>query len=275
MTIPLLDDYATTVSRSTARAARLYIERFEEWRRGRPITPALLTQYRARVMQREQSRAVEKLELTHVRMHLNRLRRSGALSLHADDILDSLRGRRVDRRVPVVLSRADVRRLWDAAGYRIEGRVVRALLLTGARHKEVMALTERSVKLRGLMLYGAKTRTERLLPWELLQPCRPLFRKAPFKWSPVAWREIRRKARLSRVKLKDLRSTFATYLVSSGTYPPRVCADLCGHTLQVAEARYWGPSVLEAIGKTRIVDMYGLEDKVEPEDDPEPEDGDE
>jgi integrase len=257
---------------STVDNARRAVTRFAQWLGERTIDVPTLDDWRAHVARLKHTPNTRNLQLDNVKACLRALSRRGELGLTPDQIGEALKSFPRDKKLPVVLTKQQIRQLWQACGEHPTGRTVKVLLLTGCRREEALALNEHSITDEGLRIIGTKTRTERLLPWSLLGDARSLLDPPTLTWNRPEWERIRANAGLLWLKAKGLRSTFASYLVSSGKFAPFIVAKLCGHSLQTAEAAYWG-MVLGVAGET-ILEMLGVDDLLSvPEKQPAPREG--
>jgi integrase len=242
------ESWSATVAPNTARAARNAIKLFEQFRAGRDITPELLMAFRASLCESGRKASTATLILAHLSGHL---RREG-MAIPPYQLRAACKPVPAMRHVPVVLTKAEIKRLWSACRGSNTGKAVRALLLLGARKAELLALTPDDVQQGHILIRGVKTHRERLFPKSLIgYPIKP-----PFIWHPPHWTAIKEAAGMPKLKPKDLRATAASYISSSGKIAPMVAAALLGHSLSVLEGRYFVP-VFEITGET-VMEWYGL-----------------
>lgn len=142
----------------------------------------------------------------------------------------------------------------EASGVPSHGvAVIRLLLLTGCRKREIEALKWSEVDLDRGFLRWAKSKTgRRVIPLsdaarELIGEL-PRFRGALYVFpslrknafyvgTPQVWRRVRDKARLHDVRLHDLRHTFASVAAAKGLSLPIIGA-LLGHSQASTTMRY-------------------------------------
>jgi integrase len=242
---------------NTLKSLKTAVLAFESWRGDRVITLPLLVEFHTHHANRALKPTTKNLHLTHVKAFLRWCADAGIFP--AVDVT-RLPEFPVKKREPVVLSRAEVAALVAACKAAEDQRcanLILCLLYTGCRMHEAEGLTRHSIKQDGLLLDSGKT-GERTFPWFLLGDARSLFDALPFKWNRESWAAIRKASEIAGLLPKSLRSTAATYLISSGVASPRNCVFIMGHTLDVAEKNYWGAPVWGITGRT-MPEFYGVQ----------------
>lgn len=250
-----LETWSSTVAESTAQTARGAIKRFEKWRAGRVTDGAMLQEYRA-YLARALKPSVANLHMSHLGAHWKREKMAGQPAPDPSTVAQCFKRLKVDKHAPVVLSREQAQALWKACELNETGRLVRVLMLTGCRREEATQLRPDSVRHNALVIRDFKRKREREFPLAILGgwPIEP-----PYTYDWREWGAIREAAGLPGLKCKSLRSTLATYMISSGgIFTPYVAASLVGHSIAVATARYWGSPVFGLAGLESALDWYGI-----------------
>jgi integrase len=245
------------LAKNTLKSLKTAVLAFEAWRQDRPITLPLLTEWHTHLANRPLKPTTKNLLLTHTKAFVRWC--SDAAIFPVVDVT-RLPEFPVKKREPVVLSREEVASLIAACKVAEDQRcanLVLCLLYTGCRRHEAENLTRHSVRQDGLLINSGKT-GERVFPWSLLGEARQIFDALPFKWNRESWAAIRKASEIAGLLPKSLRSTAATYLISSGVASPRNCVFIMGHTLDVAEKNYWGAPVWGITGRT-MPEFYGVQ----------------
>jgi integrase len=256
--------YIDTHERKSTRSnAAIAFAAFAKWARERgrdtdTLDTQALEEYRGALGRRHIANRTRNMHVSFIKGYAKWLARHGHANLTAEQISECLKLFPIEHKLPVALPRDKLMTLWLACNRNLTGKATQVLLCTGARHREALSVRPAHVSDAGLTLYGAKTRRERFVPAELLGSAMNLLTKLPLRWNRREWDEIREAAGLPGLRVKDLRSTFASYLVSSGLYAPFICASICGHTVAVAEQNYWTP--VYGVTGTSILELYGLGD---------------
>jgi len=240
---------------STITEVRGVLGRFDAWRHGRDFTNELLAGYRSHLAHKHELKASTRNKvLTILKCALTRTMRR-----HPDMVwnLETLAPFKQDYRAIKVLTQDEIRAIWAACEGSSIGRTIRALMLTGMRHHELLQLKTSDLTEHGILVRCeiSKNRKARLIPWCILSDARehlvPIF-----SWSRGAFEAIRKASGVTFTP-KDLRSTFVTYAWSRGTFPPQHISQWAGHTIEVAQKRYVGPLIYGLTGDT-VAQWYGL-----------------
>ena len=242
----------------------------EKWLRetdGKPFSVQTLNEFRDYVGAQSWSPRYKNLILAQVKAMLNWARKRELIELSGDKITDTLSRFKEDRSAPVVLTTKELRRLATAcAGYPATGRTVLAVMLTGARHAEIKGLRQADIDEHGIHITASRSKNHqgRVIPRFIIggRCMRLITRHGAFVWKRSEWEAIRKAAHLD-VKVKALRSTWATYAVSRGLLNPWQVAKVCGHTLQVAEKAYFGAAIFGLEGDT-VDHWLGISDLLKP-----------
>lgn len=240
----------------TVKNTKAAVLHFEKWRDDRPITVPLLQDYRTHLANKRSSfdrawtAAHRNLNLNIVKAMLAWLNLREVVTLKNENVRKALELFPTTRSLPRVLTRQEIAEFVKVCKRNGEtGRTALALLFTGARFNEIMALRPKHVTDAGVVIMGTKTRVERLFPVALLGDARSIFSMTPFLWRQSAWNKLRMELSF-KVKVKDLRSNFATYAMSSGKVTLYQCASLLGHSASILESKYLGPAVWGVKGAT-------------------------
>ena len=230
------------------REVNMSLKHFERFVNGQDIDRQRISEFRDWVGAQDWSPNYRNLVLAHVKAMLRWSMDRDVCDIPENKIRRCLKSFKVNRESPVVLTREQLDNL--GAGcikYPKTGRTVLAVLMTGARHREILDMTDADVTEHGVEIGAerSKNRQGRVIPWTVLGPrVRELFDPLPFVWDRQEWDAIRQMTNKPKMKVKSLRSTAATYWISQGSLPPRTCTALMGHTVAVAEKSYWGAPVL-------------------------------
>lgn len=247
----------TDRARSTQQACKLYVGKFERFRAGREITPALLDAYRGHVAHdTTRQNSTKCLELYHVAPYVAWMARQGLAKIDRADIRAGLKPFKTDSRPPVVLPRETIRAIAQAALGNDRYRFALALLLTGCRREELATF-----KIVGdnLHIWGVKNRRERVIPSPLFGAAGWAFiAQGRFRYQPRAWDALRASVGLT-APLKAFRSTWVSHAWYRGLLTPTQVASIAGHTMAVCEASYVGPLILGLTGDT-IPEWLGIGD---------------
>lgn len=248
---------------NTIRQAVLHVDDFGQFRAGRPVTLALLQDYRARVAKDSHANTYKNLRLTYVKQFLQWARRRGVVDLDGDDMRATLKGFAPERRLPKILSSADLRRLVETIGGTggEMGRFALVGLLTGMRRAEIENLSASHVDDVQITVWAPKTRAERIIPLSVLGTGAQLFKakRLSFRFNKRQWAKLRTAAGLRGVPFKTLRATWSSYAKSSGMDTWTV-EQILGHTPRTA-ARHYDRLVANVEGKT-APEWYGLEKEI-------------
>lgn len=257
MTTTITAEYLSHLVTSGARPrsiteARLVLEQFDAWRGDRPINGQTLQHWRESLAMRGLAGSTCNKMQAIVRAALHQ-----AMRVNHDIVynLAPMTRFKQDTKAIRVLTREQIKTLWECAGDTMTGRAIKGLLVTGARHQELLGVRESDLTEAGIRIRAevAKNRRERLIPWRFC-PARSLF---PCGWSRHEYQAIR-KATGFKWFPKDCRSTFVTYAWSRGLLAPHLVCEIAGHTLAVAERSYKGPIMWDVTGDN-VLQWYGLE----------------
>lgn len=239
---------------STVTETRRVLGRFDAWRGGREVTNDLLADYRGALARQQLKPSTRNKVLTILKCALTRTMRRYPDAQWNTGTLDPFQQ---DHKAIRVLTQDDVRAIWAACEGSDIGKTVRALLLTGMRHQELLHLKTSDLTEHGILVRCevAKNRKARLIPWCILHDVREHL-LPPFSWSRGGFEAIRKASGVNFTP-KDLRSTFVTYAWSRGAHPAQHICQWAGHTLGVAEARYVGIMLYGLTGDT-VAGWYGL-----------------
>ena len=197
------------------------------------------------------------------------------VTLRKDWILEGIVCAKMEKKLPVILSRAEVAQFLDA----IRQPKYRALFMTiyagGLRVSEVVALRPSDIDSRRMVICvrqgkGKKDRYVMLSPkllsvlreyWKVARPTEWLFperdRKQPLHRTTVyqACRRIARRAGLAKnVTPHTLRHTFATHLLEAGT-DIRTIQALLGHRILRTTALYTYVSFQKVVATASPLDL--------------------
>ncbi len=235
------------------------IRRFNEWLDVRPITGGELMAYREHVARRHLAPRTKNLELARVAAMARWMSKRHQVDLEESQIAEACKPFPVDTQAPRVLSKDEIQRLAKACEGSETGRTVLALLVTGARHQEILSLNRSNLGEQGIEIKAeqSKNRRGRVIPWFIVGSRRDLFMPLPFVWDRHQWEAIREQAGLS-IPVKALRSTWVSYAAYAGKMPLVAVAKLAGHTVDVCEANYLGAPIFGITGES-APEWMGLE----------------
>ena len=242
----------------TLKGYRLSLAAFEKFAGTKPITQALLRNWRASIDRPEIQPASVNLHLRHVKAFLNHRRKAGEIALSRDHISEGLELFEDTSEKKPPLTRKEIAKLQQAlidARDPLYYRFVMVTLLTGMRRGECQNLRPLQIGPTEIVL-GKETKTKkgREIGFEEAPTVETLLGKDFEGWGMSAdqLRE-RREAIHPWVTFQRLRVTSGTYLAcaagiyGSGNSAYRTAKRL-GHSVDVSERHYMG--VIRDIPKT-------------------------
>lgn len=247
-----------------------FIQRFEEWRKGREINPPLLFEYWDNLNACPQfGNSSRNRHIQALRPYVNEIRLRKALQFVKADIYDALKPWPVDLREPVVLDAKQVKALVEKAALADPrmGAFVLLGLTTGARCSEIWSIKVSNWRADHLIVNDSKRSRDKRVPlkWSstltAMQGCAqwPMWNYSKIPPTPI-WRKLLDSAGLSReYEPRILRRTAASFAASSGKVPSVWLAEWFGHSNQIAD-RFYRLAQSEANGDT-IEAWYGAQDE--------------
>ena len=242
-----------------------FIQRFEDWRKGREINPPLLFAYWDNLESSRLSNSSKNRHLQQLRPWVNEQRLRMALPFVKADIYDALKPWPEIAREPEVLNAAQVKALMAAAPG-VDPRMAMFAMLgltTGARCSEIGSITPEAWRADHLVIADTKRGRDKRVPlkWSStltgLSGCAEFPRYTAKKVPPTPhWRKLLVAAGLPiTFEPRILRRTAASFAASSGKVPAVWLAEWFGHTNAVAD-RFYRLAQSEANGDT-IEEWYG------------------
>lgn len=245
-----------------------FIKRFEDWRQGRAITPALLCAYRDNLgLAPMLSNTSRNRHMAEVKPFVNELRLRKALTFVKADIYDAMRPWPVESHEPKVLDAAQIKQLVGAA-VTADPRIAAFVLLgltTGSRCAEVASIRPECWRRDHIVVTDSKRARDKRVPlkWSTtLQamagwPMWPMWTAKKVPPTPN-WRKLLVAAGLGiDFEPRILRRTAASFAASSGKVPAVWLSEWFGHTNQIAD-RFYRLAQSEVAGET-IEQWYGCE----------------
>lgn len=241
---------------AAGRTRRDYLAPFETWLAGRPISPAILMDWRTSIAAGRKPSSRNRM-LGAVKSLLSYMRKRGELALSSEQISEALSPYKLPRNEPRVLSVEQIRKLLMASckvrtlRRRPVGAFLVLALTLGARPGELAAIRAQDVSLERneVLVTATKTNRQRRVPFHDSQQAGKLLaaladgNDGPLigKVSNRRWRVLVEAAGIAPCPPKILRATAIAYAASSGKVSEYLLSARFGHSQTVSVEYYRAP----------------------------------